>query len=85
MAIPEQTAQVVEMDLDQSRAREQLPDAAQAFDQEFAGQAENFQGAGIVIMQLENFLGRQADDAIGGGFQLFETLQRLGRGQGWPK
>ena len=77
MAVAHQRAQVVKMDLDQPGPREQLPDAAHAFDEQAAGDAEGVQDAGVLVNQFEGLLVRQANHAVGDGFQLFQALLRL--------
>ena len=77
MAVADERAQIVEMNLNQAGAREQLPDAAHAFDEQSAGDAERVEHARVFVNELERFLVRQADDAVGDGFQLFQTLLRL--------
>jgi hypothetical protein len=65
------------VNLDQARPREQPPDAAHALDEQLAGDAERVEHAGVFVNQLERFLARQANHAVGDGFELFQTLLRL--------
>src|SRR6185437_12073687 len=67
------------MNLDKARARQQLPYAADAFDQQAAGDVERFKHARIFVNQLEGFLARQTNHAISNPFQLLQTLLRLFR------
>ena len=77
MAVAHERAQIVEMNLNQAGPREQPPDAAHALDQQAAGDAERVEHAGVFVNQLERLLARQADHAVGDGFQLLQTLLRL--------
>ena len=77
MAVAHQRAQIVEMNLNQAGPREQPPDAAHALDQQAAGDAERVEHAGVFVNQLEGLLARQANHAVGDGFQLFQALLRL--------
>ena len=73
MAVPDQRAQVVKVDLDQTRTREQLPDAAQTLHQQAARLSEHIEQTGVLVNQLEHLLARQADHPVGHGFDLLET------------
>jgi hypothetical protein len=53
--------------------------------QKTAGHAEGFHQAGVLINQPENPLARQADHAVGGGFQLVQALLRLRHRGGCPR
>ena len=77
MAVAHEGAKVVKMNLDEAGAREQPPDAAHALDEQAAGDAEGVEDAGVVVNELEGLLVRQANHAVGDGFQLFQTLLRL--------
>ena len=77
MAVAHERAQIVEVNLNQAGPREQLPDAAHALDQQAAGDAERVEHARVFVNELERFLARQADHAVGDGFQLLQALLRL--------
>ena len=77
MAVAYQRAQVIEVNLDQAGTREELPDAANALDQQAAGDAEGLKDAGVFVDELESFLVRQANHAVGDGFETVHALERL--------
>src|SRR5215469_15040951 len=77
MAVADDPTQLVKVNLNQSRAREQLPDAADTFDEQAAGNAEGFQHARIFIHEFERFLAGQANHAVSSGSQMFQALTRL--------
>src|ERR1017187_10306894 len=72
VAVAQQRAQIIKMNPDQARPREQTPDAAHTFNEQSVRDAERVEHAGVLVHQLEGLLARQADDAVGDGFELVE-------------
>src|SRR5207245_5468614 len=61
---------------------EQTPNAAHAVGQQIVSDLKGFKDAGIFVNALANFLIGQANDAIGGELEGFQTL--LGQGLAAP-
>ena len=70
-------AKVGEIDVDNSRAAQQPPDAPETLRQQIVGDFEGLDQAGVVVDQLEHALIRQAQHRVGRFLELFQALLRL--------
>jgi hypothetical protein len=66
MAVLEQAANVIEMDLNESFNRQQTPDPLDTVGEKPVGGLERVQHTGVFVAQLEDLLIIQANDPVGG-------------------